>query len=141
MSLELRPRADRRRCSGELQRLCTTCRWTCVVARDDDVDDCRRRRCVAVKALVKAEAGPGLWLQDVPEPKIEADEVLIKVLRTGLCGTDLHIQSWDHWAQKNVPVPMVTGHEFVGEVVEAGVGVRDVAVGDVVSGEGHLVCG
>jgi threonine 3-dehydrogenase len=103
-----------------------------VVARDDDVD---------MKALVKAEAKPGLWLQDVPEPKIEADEVLIKVLRTGLCGTDLHIQSWDHWAQKNVPVPMVTGHEFCGEVVEVGVGVRDVAVGDVVSGEGHLVCG
>nr|WP_202891730.1 L-threonine 3-dehydrogenase [Kribbella shirazensis] len=95
----------------------------------------------AVKALVKAEAKPGLWLQDVPEPKIEADEVLIKVLRTGLCGTDLHIQSWDHWAQKNVPVPMVTGHEFCGEVVEVGVGVRDVAVGDLVSGEGHLVCG
>ena len=94
-----------------------------------------------MKALVKAEAEPGLWLQDVPEPKIEADEVLIKVLRTGLCGTDLHIQSWDHWAQKNVPVPMVTGHEFCGEVVEVGVGVRDVAVGDVVSGEGHLVCG
>ena len=63
-------------------------------------------------ALVKAESRPGLWLQDVPEPRIEADEVLIKVLRTGLCGTDLHIQNWDHWAQKNVPVPMVTGHEF-----------------------------
>jgi threonine 3-dehydrogenase len=67
--------------------------------------------------------------------------VLIKVLRTGLCGTDLHIQSWDPWAQKNVPVPMVTGHEFCGEVVEIGAGVRDVAVGDLVSGEGHLVCG
>jgi len=103
-----------------------------MVAPDDDV---------GMKALVKAEAKPGLWLQDVPEPKIEADEVLIKVLRTGLCGTDLHIQSWDHWAQKNVPVPMVTGHEFCGEVVEIGVGVRDVAVGDLVSGEGHLVCG
>ncbi|GAB3943013.1 L-threonine 3-dehydrogenase [Kribbella albertanoniae] len=99
------------------------------------------QRRYTVKALVKAEAKPGLWLQDVPEPKIEADEVLIKVLRTGLCGTDLHIQSWDAWAQKNVPVPMVTGHEFVGEVVEIGVGVRDVAVGDLVSGEGHLVCG
>ena len=94
-----------------------------------------------MKALVKAESRPGLWLQDVPEPRIEADEVLIKVLRTGLCGTDLHIQNWDPWAQKNVPVPMVTGHEFCGEVVEIGAGVRDVAVGDVVSGEGHLVCG
>src|SRR3990170_1477233 len=75
---------------------------------------------VAVKALVKAEDRPGLWLQDVPEPRIEPDEVLIKVLRTGLCGTDLHIQNWDAWAQRNVPVPMVTGHEFCGEVVEAG---------------------
>src|SRR5690349_12694759 len=103
-----------------------------MVARDDDV---------GMKALVKAEAKPGLWLQDVPEPKIEADEVLIKVLRTGLCGTDLHIQNWDPWAQKNVPVPMVTGHEFCGEVVEIGSGVSDVAVGDLVSGEGHLVCG
>jgi len=111
-----------------------------VVAGDDDVDGNQARRC-AVKALVKAESRPGLWLQDVPEPRIEADEVLIKVLRTGLCGTDLHIQNWDPWAQKNVPVPMVTGHEFCGEVVEIGAGVRDVAVGDLVSGEGHLICG
>jgi threonine 3-dehydrogenase len=94
-----------------------------------------------VKALVKAHDEPGLWLQDVPEPVIAPDEVLIKVLRTGLCGTDLHIQSWDHWARKNVPVGLVTGHEFCGEVVGIGAGVRDVAVGDLVSGEGHLVCG
>lgn len=73
-----------------------------------------------MKALVKAESRPGLWLRDVPVPAIEADEVLIKVLRTGLCGTDLHIQNWDTWAQKNVPVPLVTGHEFIGEVVETG---------------------
>ncbi len=94
-----------------------------------------------MKALVKAKAEPGLWLQDVPEPRIAADEVLVKVLRTGLCGTDLHIQDWDQWAQRNVPVGLVTGHEFGGEVVETGAGVRDVAVGDLVSGEGHLVCG
>src|SRR6185503_7131306 len=91
------------------------CRSTAKAVYDVSMDagGCPGRRCgrsssveVRVKALVKAEARPGLWLQDVPEPKIEADEVLIKVLRTGLCGTDLHIQSWDPWAQKNVPVPM-----------------------------------
>src|SRR5690349_1284833 len=101
-------------------------------AGDDDV---------GMKALVKAEAKPGLWLEDVPEPKIEADEVLIKVLRPASCGTPLHIQNWDPWAQKTVPVPMVPGHEFSGELVAIGAGVRDVAVGDLVSAEAHLVCG
>jgi threonine 3-dehydrogenase len=94
-----------------------------------------------MRALVKAEAGPGLVLQDVPEPLIGRDDVLIKVLRTGICGTDLHIYSWDPWAQANVPVPLVVGHEFVGEIVEIGEDVHDLAVGDLVSGEGHLVCG
>ena len=94
-----------------------------------------------MKALVKAEAKSGLWLQDVPEPTPGINDVLIKVQRTGICGTDLHIYNWDAWAQKTIPVPMVVGHEFVGEVVEVGSNVADFDVGDVVSGEGHVVCG
>ncbi len=94
-----------------------------------------------MKALVKATAEPGLAYLDVPEPSIGRDDVLIRVLRTGLCGTDLHIESWDPWAQANVPVPLVVGHEFVGTIVEVGSDVADLAVGDLVSGEGHLVCG
>ncbi|HUJ05904.1 MAG TPA: L-threonine 3-dehydrogenase [Streptosporangiaceae bacterium] len=94
-----------------------------------------------MKALVKVRAEPGLWLEDVPVPPVGRDDVLIKVLHTGVCGTDLHIFEWDGWAQANVTVPMVIGHEFVGEIVELGADVHDLAVGDLVSGEGHLVCG
>jgi threonine 3-dehydrogenase len=94
-----------------------------------------------MKALVKARAEPGFVLEDVPVPALGRDDVLIRVLRTGLCGTDLHIYEWDGWAQANVPVPLVIGHEFVGEVVEAGSDVQELRPGDLVSGEGHLVCG
>jgi threonine 3-dehydrogenase len=94
-----------------------------------------------VKALVKARAEPGLVVEDVPVPEAGRDDVLIRVLRTGICGTDLHIYDWDGWAQANVPVPQIIGHEFVGEVVEAGSDVHDLYRGDLVSGEGHLVCG
>ena len=94
-----------------------------------------------MKALVKAESKPGLWLQDVPVPEIGINDVLIRVDRTGICGTDLHIFKWDAWAQKTIPVPMVVGHEFVGEVVEVGSNVQDFFPGDVVSAEGHVVCG
>jgi threonine 3-dehydrogenase len=94
-----------------------------------------------MKALVKAHAEAGLWLQDVPMPVVGRDDVLIRVLRTGLCGTDLHIYEWDGWAQENVSVPLIVGHEFVGEIVEIGSDVPDLAIGDLVSGEGHLVCG
>jgi threonine 3-dehydrogenase len=94
-----------------------------------------------MKALVKARAEPGLWLEDVPVPAPGRDDVLIRVLRTGVCGTDLHIYEWDGWAQANVPVPLVIGHEFVGEIVETGRDVRELRPGDLVSGEGHLVCG
>jgi threonine 3-dehydrogenase len=94
-----------------------------------------------MKALVKTSAGPGLELKEVPRPDIGLDEVLIRVLRTGICGTDLHIESWDGWAQAHVSAPLVVGHEFVGEIVELGPEVRELAVGDIVSGEGHLVCG
>jgi threonine 3-dehydrogenase len=94
-----------------------------------------------MKALVKAQAEPGLELKDVPVPGIGRDDVLIRVLKTGVCGTDLHIYAWDGWAQANVPVPLVIGHEFVGEVVDAGSDVQELRPGDLVSGEGHLVCG
>ncbi|MFE6223075.1 MULTISPECIES: L-threonine 3-dehydrogenase [unclassified Streptomyces] len=94
-----------------------------------------------MKALVKLKAEPGLWLTDVPEPETGPGDVLIKVKRTGICGTDLHIRAWDGWAQKTIGTPMTIGHEFVGEVVSVGRDVADIAVGDLVSGEGHLVCG
>jgi threonine 3-dehydrogenase len=94
-----------------------------------------------LKALVKENAEPGLRLMDVPEPVIGHGDVLIKVLRTGICGTDLHIRAWDGWAQQAIAAPLVVGHEFVGEVVEIGRDVADIKIGDRVSGEGHLVCG
>ncbi len=94
-----------------------------------------------MKALVKKESSVGLWLQDVPEPEIGINDVLIKVLRTAICGTDLHIYNWDSWAQKTIPVPMVTGHEFVGEIVNVGSNVNSFKTGQIVSGEGHVVCG
>ncbi|HEY5333877.1 MAG TPA: alcohol dehydrogenase catalytic domain-containing protein, partial [Solirubrobacterales bacterium] len=94
-----------------------------------------------MKALVKEEAAPGLTLADVPEPEVGINDVLIKVEKTGICGTDLQIQAWDAWAAGAVPVPMVIGHEFVGQVVEVGSNVNDFGTGDTVSGEGHVVCG
>jgi threonine 3-dehydrogenase len=94
-----------------------------------------------MRALVKAEAAEGLWLEDVPEPEIGVNDVLIQVRKTGICGTDLHIYGWDPWAQKTIPVPMVVGHEFVGDVAAVGSNVSDFRVGDLVSGEGHVVCG
>jgi threonine 3-dehydrogenase len=94
-----------------------------------------------MKALVKSRAAPGLWLEDVPEPKIGINDVLIRVHRTGICGTDVHIYKWDAWAAKTIRVPMVIGHEFVGEVVEVGSNVTDFHAGQIVSGEGHVVCG
>ncbi|SDC80941.1 L-threonine 3-dehydrogenase [Actinokineospora iranica] len=94
-----------------------------------------------MKALVKVAPGPGVELIDVPEPTPGPGDVLLRVLRTGICGTDLHIDSWDEWAARTIRVPLVLGHEFVGEVVAVGAAVTKVAVGDLVSGEGHLVCG
>src|SRR2546426_1931579 len=94
-----------------------------------------------MKALVKRKSEPGLWLEDVPVPQIGINDVLIRIDRTGICGTDLHIYKWDEWAKKTIPVPMVVGHEFVGEIVEVGSNVKDFFPGQVVSGEGHVVCG
>ncbi|HLI33777.1 MAG TPA: L-threonine 3-dehydrogenase, partial [Terriglobia bacterium] len=94
-----------------------------------------------MKALVKSRREPGLWLEDVETPRIGINDVLIRVRRAGICGTDLHIYQWDDWAQKTIPVPLVIGHEFVGEIVEVGAHVPDFFPGDIVSGEGHVVCG
>ena len=94
-----------------------------------------------MKALVKNSGEPGLWLADVPVPSIGINDVLIRVTHTGICGTDLHIYDWDDWAQATIPVPMTIGHEFVGEIVEVGSNVNDFRPGEVVSGEGHVVCG
>jgi threonine 3-dehydrogenase len=94
-----------------------------------------------LKALVKSRSAPGLWLEDIAEPAIGINDVLIRVSHTGICGTDLHIYEWDDWARATIPVPMAIGHEFVGEIVEVGSNVSDFHPGEVVSGEGHVVCG
>ncbi len=94
-----------------------------------------------MKALVKSKAEPGLWLEDVDEPRIGINDVLVSVRYTGICGTDVHIYEWNEWARKTIPVPMVVGHEFVGEIVAVGSNVNDFFPGDIVSGEGHVVCG
>jgi threonine 3-dehydrogenase len=94
-----------------------------------------------MKALVKSRAEKGLWLEDVPAPQLGINDVKIRVLMTGICGTDLHIYDWDDWAKKTIPVPLVIGHEFVGEIVEVGSNVSDFHPGEIVSGEGHVVCG
>lgn len=94
-----------------------------------------------MQALVKQHAAPGLWLEEVPVPQIGINDVLIRILKTAICGTDIHIWDWNPWAQRTIPVPMVVGHEFVGRVAAVGSNVHDVEVGEIVSGEGHLVCG
>lgn len=94
-----------------------------------------------MKAIVKSKAEEGLWLEDVPEPEIGINDVLIRVLKTGICGTDVHIYNWDAWAQQTIKIPTVLGHEIVGEIVEVGSNVNDFYAGDIVSVEGHLVCG
>jgi len=94
-----------------------------------------------MKALVKSKPSCGLWLEEVPEPDFGINDVKVRVLRTGICGTDLHIYEWDDWAQSTIRVPLVIGHEFVGEIVAVGSNVADFRVGELVSGEGHVVCG
>ena len=94
-----------------------------------------------MKALVKSKAERGLWLEEVPEPALGINDVLIRVRYTGICGTDVHIYGWDEWAQKTIKTPMTIGHEFVGEIEAVGSNVSDFFPGDVVSGEGHVVCG
>jgi threonine 3-dehydrogenase len=92
-----------------------------------------------MKALVKAKPEPGLWMEHVPVPEIGPDDVLIRIRKTGICGTDIHIWNWDEWAARTVPVPLVTGHEFAGEIVEIGRDVEGLEIGQRVSGEGHLI--
>ncbi|HWZ29844.1 MAG TPA: L-threonine 3-dehydrogenase [Bryobacteraceae bacterium] len=94
-----------------------------------------------MKALVKSKREPGLWLEEVDAPRPGINDVLIHVKRAGICGTDVHIYKWDDWAQRTIPVPMAIGHEFAGEIVEVGSNVNDFHAGDIVSGEGHVVCG
>jgi threonine 3-dehydrogenase len=94
-----------------------------------------------MKALVKSQSKPGLWLEEIAKPEIGINDVLIRVWKTGICGTDLHIFEWDEWARKTIPVPMAIGHEFVGEIVDIGSNVNDFHPGEIVSGEGHVVCG
>jgi len=94
-----------------------------------------------MKALVKSQRAPGIWMEDVPEPRTGHNDVRIRIRKTAICGTDMHIYLWDQWAQKTIPVPMPVGHEYVGEIVEIGSEVQGFAVGDRVSGEGHITCG
>ncbi len=94
-----------------------------------------------MKALVKTKAEPGLWLKEVPIPQVGINDVLIKIKKTAICGTDIHIYNWDAWSQKNVPIPTITGHEFAGTIEAVGSNVKDFKPGDIVSGEGHIVCG
>jgi threonine 3-dehydrogenase len=94
-----------------------------------------------LKALVKKEAAPGIWLDDVPEPKVGHNDVLIEIGKTAICGTDMHIYNWDAWARKTIPVPMAVGHEYYGRIVDMGSEVRGFKTGDRVSGEGHITCG
>jgi threonine 3-dehydrogenase len=94
-----------------------------------------------MKALAKSRAVAGLWLEEAPEPKPGINDVKIRVLLTGICGTDLHIYDWDEWAQSAISIPLIIGHEFVGEIVEVGSNVADLHPGDIVSGEGHVICG
>ncbi len=94
-----------------------------------------------MKALVKKYAKKGIWMDDVPVPKVGVNDVLIKIKKTAICGTDLHIYKWDEWSQKTIRIPMVIGHEYVGIVADVGLGVRNIKVGDRVTGEGHIACG
>lgn len=94
-----------------------------------------------MKAIVKSKAEPGLWIEEVPEPQMGINDVLIRVKKGGICGTDLHIYNWDAWAQSTIKIPTIIGHEFVGEIVDVGSNVVDFKPGDIVSAEGHLVCG
>jgi len=96
---------------------------------------------MSMKALVKSRAEPGIWMKSVPIPKVSTNEVLIKIHKTGICGTDLHIYNWDDWAQRNIHVPRIIGHEFVGEIAEIGQGVYGFKIGDRVTAEGHINCG
>tara|TARA_R110001583_G_scaffold34137_5_gene114890 strand:+ start:7050 stop:8081 length:1032 start_codon:yes stop_codon:yes gene_type:complete len=94
-----------------------------------------------IKALSKLKPEPGIWMTEVEQPEFGYNDLLIKIKKTAICGTDIHIYNWDHWAQQTIPVPMVVGHEYVGEVVAIGEGVRGFELNDRVSGEGHITCG
>jgi threonine 3-dehydrogenase len=128
MSLEVRPKRSHWKPKSSLQKFRVHLRPFAVST-------------APVRALVKSRPEPGLELLDVPVPEIGPMDVLIRISKTAICGTDLHIWNWDPWAQKTIPVPMTVGHEFCGYIEQVGSGVTDLAPGDYVSGEGHLVCG
>jgi len=94
-----------------------------------------------MKALLKAKSEPGIWMEDVPIPEVGLNDVLIKINKTSICGTDIHIYNWDDWSRRTIPIPLVIGHEFVGIITSVGSNVHEFHVGDLVSGEGHIVCG
>jgi threonine 3-dehydrogenase len=94
-----------------------------------------------MRALVKSQRAPGIWLEEIPEPRVGPNDVRIRIRKTAICGTDIHIYNWDRWAEKTIPVPMAVGHEYSGEIVEIGSEVRGFEIGDRVSGEGHVTCG
>ena len=94
-----------------------------------------------MKSLIKLKSDVGIWMQDTPQPKCGPNDVLIKIKKTSICGTDVHIYKWDDWAKRTIPVPMVVGHEYVGTIAEMGSEVRGLKIGQRVSGEGHIVCG
>lgn len=94
-----------------------------------------------MKALVKSQPGKGLWMEEVPIPNVGVNDVLIKIKKTAICGTDLHIYKWDDWAARTIKTPLIIGHEYVGEIVDKGRGVKNIEIGDRVTGEGHIACG
>lgn len=94
-----------------------------------------------MKALVKLRQEKGIWMEDMPMPHVGINDVLIKIKKTAICGTDLHIYKWDEWSQRTIKTPMIIGHEYVGEIVEKGRGVKNIRIGDRVTGEGHIACG
>ncbi|MGI9247050.1 MAG: alcohol dehydrogenase catalytic domain-containing protein, partial [Steroidobacteraceae bacterium] len=94
-----------------------------------------------MKALVKSQPAPGIWMESVTEPKVGPNDVLVRIRKTAICGTDIHIYNWDQWAQKTIPLPMHVGLEYVGEIFELGSEVQGFKIGDRVSGEGHITCG
>src|SRR5262245_40947100 len=100
-----------------------------------------RARSRVMTALVKAKRDTGLWLEEIPVPELGPNDVLIKVRKSAICGTDIHIYNWDAWSQKTIPVPMAIGHEFMGEIARVGSAVTGFQIGERVSGEGHLTCG
>jgi hypothetical protein len=130
-------------CPTSVRRQRPELSFTCEKSPPNDVKDPQREPLTmrSMQALVKRERGPGLWLEEIPIPPVGEFDVLIRVLRSSICGTDVHIYEWDSWAQRTIPTPMAIGHEFVGIIESVGSHVIDFQPGMIVTGEGHIVCG